>query len=140
MPEELNKNSNSRCWKKKIIAPCFCQDSSDGRLSGDKSLSLLEIKLSSFKVSTTMKFALRTCLFSTLIFQVSIRKVLETCSREVLVTKGNMLDVGHLDIDPRDIMVFIYQSRRRLVESGSKIAFERATSLSEPFGTLSFCD
>ena len=51
-----------------------------------------------------------------------------------------MLDVDHLDIDPRDIMVFIYQSGRRLVESGQKIAFERATTLSEPFVTLSFCD
>ena len=51
-----------------------------------------------------------------------------------------MLDVDHLDIDPRNIMVFIYQSGRRLVESGQKIAFERATTLSEPFVTLSFCD
>ena len=51
-----------------------------------------------------------------------------------------MLDVDHLDIDPRDIKVFIYQSGRGLVESGQKIAFERATFLSEPFVTLSFCD
>ena len=51
-----------------------------------------------------------------------------------------MLVVDRLDIDPRDIMVFIYQSGRRLVESGQKIAFERATSLSEPFETLAFCD
>ena len=55
-------------------------------------------------------------------------------------TKEYMLDVDHRDIDPRDIMVFIYQSGRRLVESGQKIAFERATSLSEPFVTPSFCD
>ena len=51
-----------------------------------------------------------------------------------------MLDVDHLDIDPSDIMVFIYQSGRRLVEAGQKFAFERATSLSEHFVTLSFCD
>ena len=49
-----------------------------------------------------------------------------------------MLDVDHLDIDPRDILVFIYQSGRRLDESGQKIAFERATSLSEPFVTDPF--
>ena len=55
-------------------------------------------------------------------------------------TKGNMLDVDHLDIDPRDIMVFIYQSGRRLVEAVKNIAFERAISLSEHFVTLSFCD
>ena len=42
VPEELNKNSNSRCWKKNIFAPCFCHDSSDGRLSGDKNLSPLK--------------------------------------------------------------------------------------------------
>ena len=51
-----------------------------------------------------------------------------------------MLDVDHLDIDPRDTMVVIYQSGQRLVESGQKITFERATSLSEPFVTLSFRD
>ena len=32
-----------------------------------------------------------------------------------------MLDVDHLDLDRRDIMVFIYQSGRRLVESGQKV-------------------
>ena len=32
-----------------------------------------------------------------------------------------MLDVDHLDIDPSDIMVFIYQSGRRLVESGQNL-------------------
>ena len=51
-----------------------------------------------------------------------------------------MLDEDHLDIDPRGIMVFIYQSGRRLVEAGQQIAFERATSLSEHFVTFSFCD
>ena len=51
-----------------------------------------------------------------------------------------MLEVNRLDVDPRDIMVFIYQSGRRLVEAGQKIAFERSTSLSEHFVTLSFCD
>ena len=40
-----------------------------------------------------------------------------------------MLDVAHLDIDPRDIMFFIYHSGRRLVESKSNLLFERkATS------------
>ena len=37
-------------------------------------------------------------------------------------------------------MVFIYQSGRRPVESGQKIAFESATSLSDPFVTLSARD
>ena len=50
-----------------------------------------------------------------------------------------MLDVDHVDIDPRVIMVFIYQLGR-LVESGQKIAYERSTSLSEHFVTLSVGD
>ena len=83
-----------------------------------------------FKVSITIYFALRT----QFVFNIDFSSFYQGS------TKGNMLDVDHLDIDPRDILVFIYQSGRRLVESGQKIAFERATSLSEPFATLSFCD
>ena len=52
------------------------------------------------------------------------------------VSTGNMLNIDHLDIDPSDIMVFIYHSGRRLVESGQKIVFEREATIFIP----TFCD
>ena len=52
------------------------------------------------------------------------------------VSTGNTLNIDHLDIDPRDIMVFIYHSGQRLVESGQKIVFEREATIFIP----TFCD
>ena len=46
------------------------------------------------------------------------------------------VNIDHLDIDPRDIMVFIYHSGRRLVESGQKMVFEREATIFIP----TFCD
>ena len=54
------------------------------------------------------------------------------------VSTGNMVNIDHLDIDPRDIMVS-YITRddgRRLVESGQNIVFEREATIFIP----TFCD
>ena len=52
------------------------------------------------------------------------------------VSTGNMLNVDHLDNDPRDLVDFIYHSGRRLVESGQKTVFEREATIFIP----TFCD
>ena len=57
------------------------------------------------------------------------------------VSTGNMLNIDHLDIDPRDILVS-YISRDDAWLNQVKILYlkEKQQFLSQPFVTLSFCD
>ena len=57
------------------------------------------------------------------------------------VSTGNMLNIDHLDIDPRDIMV-PYITRDDAWLNQVKILYlkEKQQYLSQPFVTLSFCD